>query len=143
MKSILPACRRSRQRLGGCLSVSGCVILRLQCMRLNSTGMGYGKPGGRMLPRWGRWCIVGRRLLRRGSKTAAAVAQRRAKRHKTGGSGDDGEVDQEWDRGLFRRTRAPRIPSKKRKSSGITTPTRRAPGAVSKNSLRTRTPSLA
>ncbi|RPA91008.1 P-loop containing nucleoside triphosphate hydrolase protein, partial [Choiromyces venosus 120613-1] len=61
----------------------------------------------------------------RENKPAAAAGQRRAKRHKAGGSGDDGE----WDRGL---TKAPRTPSKKRKSSSITTPTRRTPGGVSK-----------
>ncbi|RPA98233.1 P-loop containing nucleoside triphosphate hydrolase protein [Choiromyces venosus 120613-1] len=83
----------------------------------------------------------------RENKPAAAAAQRRAKRHKAGGSGDDGE----WDRGLLdgdeiaelddvleddqnfsRRTKAPRTPSKKRKSSSITTPTRRTPGGVLK-----------
>ncbi|RPA99258.1 P-loop containing nucleoside triphosphate hydrolase protein [Choiromyces venosus 120613-1] len=83
----------------------------------------------------------------RENKPAAAAGQRRAKRHKAGGSGDDGE----WDRGLLdgdeiaelddvleddpnfsHRTKAPCTTSKKRKSSSITTPTRRTPGGVSK-----------
>ncbi|RPA98322.1 P-loop containing nucleoside triphosphate hydrolase protein [Choiromyces venosus 120613-1] len=74
----------------------------------------------------------------RENKPAAAAGQRRAKRHKAGGSGDDGEWDRELDgvladdQDFSRRTKAPRTPSRKRKSSSITTPTRRTPGGVLK-----------
>ncbi|RPA92470.1 P-loop containing nucleoside triphosphate hydrolase protein [Choiromyces venosus 120613-1] len=74
----------------------------------------------------------------RENKPAAAAGQRRAKRHKAGGSGDDGEWDRELDDVLeddpnfSHRTKAPCTTSKKRKSSSITTPTRRTPGGVSK-----------
>ncbi|RPA89142.1 hypothetical protein L873DRAFT_1839325 [Choiromyces venosus 120613-1] len=71
---------------------------------------GYRRPGRRMLPRLGE-------IVYHGTKPAAAAAagQRRAKKHKAGGSGD-GEVDQD------RRTKAPRTHSNQRKSSSLATP---------------------
>jgi len=87
-------------------------------------------------------------VKRRGSKSVGQGV-RRHKRRKA--SDEDHEVDQEWDRDTLdegeiaelddvveddpnfnQRTKAPRTPSKKRKTSALTTPTRRAPGSISK-----------
>jgi len=87
-------------------------------------------------------------VKRRGNKSVGQGA-RRPKRRKA--SDEDHETDQEWDRDMLdegeiaelddvveddpnfsRRTKAPRTPSKKRKTSALTTPTRRTPGSLSK-----------
>ncbi|KAG0138536.1 P-loop containing nucleoside triphosphate hydrolase protein [Tuber indicum] len=91
----------------------------------------------------------GTKVVKRKENKSIGQGARRPKRRKA--DDEDGEVDQEWDRDVLdegeiaelddvveddpnfsRRTKAPRTPSKRKKTSTLTTPTRRTPGSVSK-----------